>query len=131
MQARRKRTDLTPFIIIAVGVGLLLMLLALRPQRGASVPAATAAATSGVPSSNEISVLLNGQPLSAYQPARLKPTALGDPSTWQLGDIAQFAARGPRTVLIFRDGSVADVTSSVYRRLPGNIRVRIDYDRSY
>ena len=123
----QRSVNILPFIIIAIGLVLLLMMVALRP-RSQRLPTSAAAAT--LPTEDELTILLNGEPLDTRQPVRSSAISATDPASWSLGQISRFDKRGERTRLVFVDGSVANVTSSTYSKLPGNIRVRINYDRS-
>ena len=122
------RVNLLPFIVIALGVIALVFMVALRPRSQRSL--STASASSAAVISEDINIVVNGQ---AVEPGTISQSgsnrvAQRDPRTWQLGQISRIDKRGSRTTLVFRDGSVANVTSSNYPKLAGNIRVRINYE---
>ena len=76
-------------------------------------------------------ILINGQNPSEFVASltTVKLKSLQVPATWSLSDIKSIQKHGTNPSLFFQDGSSIQVTPLVLKELPGNLQVRVSYER--
>lgn len=57
---------------------------------------------------------------AAYRPLSLQ-------QSWSPTDIQRIEAKGNKRILVFTDGSMQEVTPSIFKQLPASIQVRLSY----
>jgi hypothetical protein len=128
--AEYKKTPIMSYVILAIALLILLAFAIFQPRAGS----AEAAPLELVPvselqhSSSGPRILINGREMGDYTPARTGVLAYQSPKTWQLSHLDGIAQEGFSTMLVFQDGSRIAVSPSLYKQLPGEIQVRVNYE---
>jgi hypothetical protein len=74
-------------------------------------------------------VIINGHKMSDLANTESSYKTINFQKAWNLSDIQHIEGRGGKQILVFVDGSTREVTPLLYKQLPGNIQVRLSYER--
>jgi hypothetical protein len=55
--------------------------------------------------------------------------AYQNPKYWTAADVKSIASRNGKTILIFTDGTIREVTAALYQQLSGNLQLKVGYQR--
>jgi hypothetical protein len=128
--AEYKKTPLRSYVILAMALLILLAFAIFRPRAGL----VEAAPLEMVPLSElqnnhtGLRILMNGKEIGDYTVARTGVLAYQSPKSWRLSQLNSIAKRGLSKVLVFQDGSSISVSPALYKQLPGNIQIRVNYE---
>lgn len=113
-------------LIFVIGALLLCLIWFTRPKN--VIVTQTEALVDPLETTN-IRVIINGaDQTDALKTQRPTPYRYRSPGSLRLSDISYITERNQQPVLVFIDGSRLEVNDYVRKNLPGDIRVRIDYE---
>jgi hypothetical protein len=122
-----------PIILVAlmllVGIAMLF-----RPKTGLVVHNGNAEATAEHFDPNKLDpdMVINGRKVSEYatlEPAPLaSPISAKDPKTWSGASVSLIKGVNGKTLIYFVDGSSREVTPTLVKLLPGELKTRLTYE---
>jgi hypothetical protein len=130
--AEYKKTPVIPIIILVFSLLVLMLMMALRMRSSSdevTLMATIQAKAVDIVSTDGPKIVINGKAVTDYAAPRATVLANQDPQRWQLAQISRIEGGGSRATLVFIDGSSRDVNGSLLRQLPGEIAVRLRYER--